>query len=385
MDTHFVTHLECSATGERHAADRVQGLSAAGKPLLVRYDLDAVKSAVDRESLAARPPGMWRYREMLPVERQDHIVSFNETASPIFRADSLGGGGPLYIKDESALPTGSFKARGMSVAVSMAKAFGIDRLVVPTAGNAGSALAAYASRTGIASTVFTPADAPRISVLETAAFGATVVQVDGLVDACGQAAQELIDEGWFDMSTLKEPYRIEGKKTMGLELADQMGWTLPDAIFYPTGGGTGFIGMWKAFEELGAMGWINGKRPKMIAVQAAGCAPMVHAFDNNLNEAEVWQNADTIVHGVRVPKPIGDFIMLGIMRESGGFGVAVEDKAVLQAQADAAGTEGILMCPEGAATLAAHRQALAEGRIGPDETVVLFNSASGYKYPLPGA
>ncbi len=385
MNTHFVSHLECSATARHHAADRVQGLSKAGKPLLVRYDLDAVGRAVDRDSLAGRQPGFWRYRELLPVARDEHIVSFNEPPTPLIRVDSLGGGGPLIIKDEGVLPTGSFKARGMSVAVSMAKSFGIKRIVIPTAGNAGSALAAYATRAGIESAVYTPADAPPISVLETRAFGATVVRVDGLVDACGRQAQERIRNGWFDFTTLKEPYRIEGKKTMGLELAEQMGWTLPDAIFYPTGGGTGFIGMWKAFEELGALGWIGPKRPKMIAVQAAGCAPMVHAFDNGLEEAVPWVDVDTIVHGVRVPKPIGDFIILDIMRRSGGFGVAVSDAATLEAQADAARAEGILMCPEGAATLAAHQQALADGRLDPGESVVLFNSASGHKYPLPGA
>jgi threonine synthase len=383
----FVTHLECGATGEEHAADVLHGLSRAGKPLLVRYDLAALASAIDKESLARRPPQLWRYREFLPVRHAEDVVTLGEVMTPILAAPHLTrrlGGGDILIKDEGRLPTGSFKARGMAVAVSMARELGVTRMAMPTAGNAGAALAAYASRAGMESYVFCPDDAPEVTISEIAYQGARVYRVNGLINDCGR----IVGEGkeamsWFDISTLKEPYRIEGKKTMGLELAEQLGWDVPDVIFYPTGGGTGLIGMWKAFDELGTIGWIGPKRPRMVAVQATGCAPIVRAFDAGADHAEPWQDAHTIAHGVRVPSAIGDFLILRALRESNGFAIAVSDSEILTAQAEVAVDEGLLLCPEGAATYAAYKQALANGRVRKDETALLFNCATGLKYPLP--
>jgi len=382
----FVTHLDCGATGEAHDADVLQGLSRAGKPLLVRYDLDALGAAVDKETLAKRPPGMWRYREFLPVRHTANIVSLGEVATPLVDAPRIGAalGGRLMIKDEGRLPTGSFKARGLGLAVSKAKELGVTRMAMPTAGNAGAAMAAYCTRAGIEAFVFCPDDAPEVTISEIAFQGAKLYRVNGLINDCGRLVGEGKEPmGWFDASTLKEPYRIEGKKTMGLELADQLGWDLPDVIFYPTGGGTGLIGMWKAFDELGALGWIGKKRPRMVAVQSAGCAPMVRAFDAGTEHAEPWADPHTIAHGIRVPAAIGDFLILRALRESGGFAVAVDDRDILAAQAEMAAIEGLLMCPEGAATFAAYKQALADGRVSRDETAVLFNCATGLKYPLP--
>ena len=383
----FVTHLECGLTGERHDADVLQGLSRAGKPLLVRYDLAALGAALDKEELARRPPDMWRYREFLPVRKAANIVSLGEAMTPIMPMPRLGpgtGGGELFVKDEGRLPTGSFKARGMSVAVSMARELGVGRLAAPTAGNAGAALAAYASRAGIESYVFCPDDAPEATISEIALQGARVWRVNGLINDCGKIVGEGTEAmGWFDVSTLKEPYRIEGKKTMGLELAEQFGWTVPDVIFYPTGGGTGLIGMWKAFAELGEIGWIGPQRPRMIAVQAAGCAPIVRAFEAGAEFAEPWRDAHTIAHGMRVPVAIGDFLILRAVRESQGFATAVTDEAIEAARAEVAGEEGVLLCPEGAATYAAYKEALADGRVGKDETALLFNCATGLKYPMP--
>src|SRR5262249_17572158 len=300
----FVTHLECAMTGERHDADQVHNLSRAGKPLLVRYDLAGVGKALSKQILAGRPFDLWRYRELLPVRKTEDIVSLGETMTPIVRMPRLAaklGGGEILVKDEGRLPTGSFKARGLVMAVSMAKALGIKHMAMPTNGNAGAALAAYATRTSIKTTIFCPEDTPEVNVSEIALQGATVYRVNGLIDDCGKivgAGKEKV--GWFDVSTLKEPYRIEGKKTMGLELAEQLGWELPDAIFYPTGGGTGLIGMWKAFAELEAIGFIGAKRPRMIAVQAAGCAPMVRAFEAGVEHAPRFENAYTIASGIRV-------------------------------------------------------------------------------------
>ena len=383
----FVTHLECGLTGEVHEADRLQGLSRAGKPLLVRYDLDALGAALDKETLARRPADLWRYREFLPVRRAENIVSLGEITTPLVAAPRMArkhGGGELLIKDEGRLPTGSFKARGLTMAVSMAKEFGIERMAMPTAGNAGAALAAYCSRAGMESFVFCPDDAPEITISEIAFQGARVFRVNGLINDCGRIVGEGREAmGWFDASTLKEPYRIEGKKTMGLELAEQLGWRVPDVIFYPTGGGTGLIGMWKAFAELGAMGWLGDARPRMVSVQAAGCAPIVRAWERGDEFAEPWENAVTIAHGVRVPAAIGDFLMLRAIRESDGFAIAVTDEAILEAQAEMAREEGMLLCPEGAATLAAWQAALADGRVGKDDQAVLFNCATGLKYPMP--
>ena len=383
----FVTHLECSATGERHVADELHNLSRAGKPLLVRYDLDGVGKALSKEALARRPRDLWRYRELLPVRRIQDIVSLGETMTPVVAMRKLAGksgAGEILVKDEGRLPTGSFKARGLVMAVSMAKALGVAHLAMPTNGNAGAALAAYASRAGLKSTVFCPQDTPEVNVSEIALQGATVYRVNGLIDDCGKiVAEGRAKVGWFDTSTLKEPYRIEGKKTMGLELLEQLDWEVPDVILYPTGGGTGLIGMWKAFAELEAIGFIGKKRPRMVAVQAAGCAPIVRAFEAGAEHAPRWQDAHTIAAGIRVPQALGDFLILRAVRESGGFAVAVTDDAITAALDEAARVEGFLMCPEGAATYAALKQSLADGRIRRDERVVLFNCATGLKYPLP--
>jgi threonine synthase len=383
----FVTHLECAFTGERYPADQVHGLSRAGKPLLARYDLAAVAKALSKEALARRSPDLWRYRELLPVRRTQDIVSLGEAMTPLVPMPRLAaqlGGAALLVKDEGRLPTGSFKARGLVMAVSMAKAFGIKHMAMPTNGNAGAALAAYASRCGIKTTIFCPEDTPEVNVSEIELQGATVYRVNGLIDDCGKIVGAGKDKvGWFDTSTLKEPYRIEGKKTMGLELAEQLGWELPDVIFYPTGGGTGLIGMWKAFAELEAIGFIGSKRPRMIAVQAEGCAPMVRAFEAGVEHAPRFENAHTIASGIRVPQAVGDFLILRAVRESKGFAIAVSDDAITAAVDEVARQEGFLMCPEGGATYAAYRQSLADGRVGRHERAVLFNCATGLKYPLP--
>ena len=381
----FVTHLECSLTGERYAADEVHGLSRAGRPLLVRYGLDAVGTRLSRDGLAERPIDMWRWRELLPVRATTDIVSLGEIETPLVPIPKAGGAHVL-VKDEGRLPTGSFKARGLVMAVSMAKALGITRIAMPTNGNAGAALAAYATRCGIETIVLCPEDTPEINVREIAAQGVRVWRVNGLIDDCGAIVGEGAKQGrWFDFSTLKEPYRIEGKKTMGLELAAQLGWRLPKAIFYPTGGGTGLIGMWKAFAELEALGWIGPERPKMFAVQASGCAPIVKAFDDGVEHADRWENAHTVAAGIRVPKAVGDFLILRAVRESGGKALAVDDDATLHAVDDAARKDGLLLCPEGGATLAAYRRALDEALVTPEDEVVLFNCATGLKYPMPEA
>jgi threonine synthase len=383
----FVTHLECSATGERYPADEVHNLSRAGKPLLVRYDLDGVKKALSKAALASRPPDLWRYRELLPVRRAADIVSLGEAMTPLLPLPKIAAklrGGEILVKDEGRLPTGSFKARGLVMAVSMAKAFGIKHMAMPTNGNAGAALAAYASRCGIKTTIFCPEDTPEVNVSEIGLQGASVYRVNGLIDDCGKiVAEGKAKVGWFDTSTLKEPYRIEGKKTMGLELAEQLGWTVPDVIFYPTGGGTGLIGMWKAFAELEAIGFIGSKRPRMVAVQAAGCAPMVRAYEQGVEQAARWEDAHTIAAGIRVPQAVGDFLILRAVRASNGFAIAVSDEAISAGLDEVARDEGFLMCPEGAATYAAYKQSLADGRISRNESVVLFNCATGLKYPLP--
>ena len=382
----FVTHLECSLTGEHYPADKLHGLSAAGKPLLVRYDLDGVRAALTKGVLAQRPMDLWRWRELLPVRNTSNIVSLGENATPLValpRTAARLGGAHLIAKDEGRLPTASFKARGLVMAVSMAKELGVTQIAMPTNGNAGAALAAYAAVAGMEAIIFCPDDTPEINVREIAAQGARVYCVNGLIDDCGAiVGQGAKERGWFDFSTLKEPYRIEGKKTMGLELAEQLGWELPDAIFYPTGGGTGLIGMWKAFDELEQIGFIGSKRPKMFAVQAEGCAPMVRAFDAGVEFAERWEDAHTIAMGIRVPRAVGDFLILRAVRESGGAALAVPDAAIMAAVRDVARDDGLLLCPEGGATLAAYSRALDEGLIGREDRAVLFNCASGLKYPL---
>ncbi len=380
----FVSHLECSMTGETFPADQLHGLSPAGRPLLVRYDLDGLGQALDKAALRARAPDMWRYREFLPVRHSANVVSLGECMTPMIplRLD----GTDLWVKDEGRLPTGSFKARGLCLAVSMAKELGVTRMAMPTNGNAGAAMAAYCRDAGIEAYVFCPEDTPEVNVREIALQGAKVFRVNGLINDCGKIVGDgKAEMNWFDASTLKEPYRIEGKKTMGLELAEQCGWQLPDAIFYPTGGGTGLIGMWKAFQELEAIGWIGPKRPKMFAVQASGCAPIVKAFEDGEEHAELWQNAHTVAAGIRVPIAVGDFLILRAVRESGGAAIAVDDEVIIAARDRAAREAGLLLCPEGAATWAAYQQALADGRVGRGDRTVLFNCATGLKYPMPEA
>lgn len=382
----FVTHLECSMTGETYAADMLHGLSKVGRPLLVRYDLEKVRESLTKDALAQRSADLWRYRELLPVRHTNNIVSLGETATPIIPLETIGrekGAANLLVKDEGRLPTGSFKARGLVMAIAMAKELGVTTIAMPTNGNAGAAAAAYATRVGIEAVIFCPADTPEINVREIAAQGARVYRVNGYIDDCGKlVGQGAKERGWFDLSTLKEPYRIEGKKTMGLELAEQLGWELPDVIFYPTGGGTGLIGMWKAFDEMEQLGWIGSKRPKMVAVQAEGCAPMVRAWEEGERHARRWENAQTIAMGIRVPQAVGDFLILDAVRASGGFAMAVSDAAIETAVADAGRKDGVLLCPEGGATLAAWREAIDKGLISPDDKALLFNCATGLKYPM---
>ena len=382
----FVTHLECSLTGERYAAGQPHNLSAAGKPLLVRYDTEGARRTLTRASLTEREPGMWKWRELLPLPDGAEPVSLGEPETPIIpleRTAAKAGAAALLVKDEGRLPTGSFKARGLAMAVSMAKHFGIRSVALPTNGNAGAALAAYAARAGMEAVVVCPAETPEINVRETAAYGARVWVADGQIDECGRLIRDGAAEGrWFDCSTLKEPYRLEGKKVMGFELVEQLGWKVPDAIFYPTGGGTGLIGMWKAFDEMEAVGLIGPERPRMYAIQAAGCAPMVRAFDRGNEFAERWEGAATVATGIRVPSAVGDFLILRAVRESGGAAIAVEEGDILQAVQDAANDDGMLLCPEGGAVLAGWRSALERGLVGRDETALLFNCANGNKYPL---
>ena len=379
-----VTHLECSATGERYEASIPHNLSNAGKPLLVRYDIDAAKKTLTKASLKEREAGMWKWRELLPNEGEP--VSLGEPETPIIALPNIGGregASSLLVKDEGRLPTGSFKARGLAMAVTMAKQFGIERIAMPTNGNAGAALAAYGARAAIETIVICPAETPKINVTETASYGARVYVANGQIDECGALVGKGAKDGlWFDCSTLKEPYRLEGKKVMGFELSEQLGFEVPDAIFYPTGGGTGLIGMWKAFDELEAVGLIGSKRPRMYAVQAEGCAPMVRAFERGEEFAERWENPATVATGIRVPKAVGDFLILRAVRESGGAAIAVSEEAILQAVEDAAHEDGFLFCPEGGAVLAAWRKALAGGLVQANERVLLFNCANGNKYPL---
>jgi threonine synthase len=381
----FVTHLECAACGLRHEARRLHNLCVeCGKPLLVRYDLGRAARSLTRESLPGRRADLWRYREVLPVEREENVVSLGEGWTPLLRADRLGarlGMRELFIKDESQNPTQSFKARGMSAAVSMAKELGATRLAVPSAGNAAGALAAYAARAGLEAHIFMPRDTPRANVVECERTGAHVTLLDGLITDCGaEVARRKGAEGWFDVSTLKEPYRVEGKKTLGYELAEQLGWELPDVIVYPTGGGTGLVGMWKAFDEMEQMGWIGAKRPRMVSVQAAGCAPVVRAFEEGKRFADEFADAATVASGLRVPKAIGDFLILDALRASEGAAVAVSDEELLAAVGEIGAAEGLFVAPEGAACLPALRKLLERGEVKLDERVVLFNTGAGVKY-----
>jgi threonine synthase len=380
-----VKNLECSFCHREYEARRLHNVcTECGKPLLVRYDLKRIANFLTRQSLFARRSDLWRYREVLPVRREDNIVSLGEGWTPLLHTRSLGeslGMSEVYVKDESLNPTQSFKARGMSVAVSMAKELGAKKLAAPSAGNAGAALAAYCARARMGAYLFMPRDTPRANIIECEVAGAHVTLIDGLITDCGaEIARRKQTEGWFDVSTLKEPYRVEGKKTLGYEIAEQSGWTLPDVIIYPTGGGTGLVGMWKAFDELQQLGWIGEKRPRMISVQAAGCAPIVRAFEAGDRFAEEFQNARTVASGLRVPKAIGDFLILDAIRESGGSAIAVTDEELIDGARELARTEGIFAAPEGGACVPALRKLLAEGDVKPDEKVVLFNTGSGIKY-----
>ena len=380
----FLTHLVCSACGTEHDAARLQNLcSKCQKPLFAKYDLAAVARALTRETLRTRlEKNLWRFRELLPLPRKVEPVSLGEGGTPLLRAGRLGeevGLSKLWIKDESLNPTQSFKARGMSVAVSMAKYLGATRLAVPSAGNAGGALAAYAARAGLTANVFMPRDTPRANIIECRQLGAQVTLIDGLITDCGaEIARREIK--WFDMSTLKEPYRLEGKKTLGYELAEQFGWSLPDAILYPTGGGTGLIGMWKAFGEMERLCWIGPKRPRMYSVQASGCAPIVRAFEAGAEHAVEFTNAHTCASGLRVPKAIGDFLMLRILRHSGGGVIAITDEEMIRVTREVGSAEGVFVAPEGAACFAALPSLIASGQIKRDENVVIFNTGSGIKY-----
>jgi len=380
-----VTHLECAACGLRHEARRLHNLCVeCDKPLLVRYDLGRAAATLTKESLRGRRADLWRYREVLPVEREENVVSLGEGWTPLLRAERLGaklGMKELLIKDESQNPTQSFKARGMAAAVSMAKELGASKLAVPSAGNAAGALAAYAARAGLEAHIFMPRDTPRANIVECEQTGAHVTLLDGLITDCGaEVARRKEAEGWFDVSTLKEPYRVEGKKTLGYELAEQLGWELPDVIVYPTGGGTGLVGMWKAFDEMEQMGWIDGRRPRMVSVQAAGCAPIVRAFEEGERAAREFADAATVASGLRVPKAVGDFLILDALRASKGVAVAVTDEELLAAVGEIGAAEGLFAAPEGAACLPALRKLLERGEVKRDERVVLFNTGAGVKY-----
>jgi threonine synthase len=380
-----VKNLECSFCHREYEARRLHNVCVeCGKPLLVRYDLKRIAKFLTRQAMYARRSDLWRYREMLPVRREDNIVTLGEGWTPLLHARTLGesiGVNELFIKDESLNPTHSFKARGMSVAVSMAKELGAKKLAAPSAGNAAGALAAYCARAGLGAYLFMPRDTPRANVIECEVVGAHITLMDGLITDCGaEVARRKETEGWFDVATLREPYRVEGKKTLGYEIAEQSEWNVPDVIIYPTGGGTGLIGMWKAFDELQQLGWIGEKRPRMISVQAAGCAPIVRAFESGARFAEEFENAATIASGLRVPKAIGDFLILDAIRESGGTAIAVTDDELLEGARELARTTGIFASPEGGACVPALRKLLSRGDIKPDEKVVLFNTGAGIKY-----
>ena len=368
---------------QRYAPDQVQHLCSCGGPLLVRYDLAAIRDAWSRAQVCEGPDNMWRYAPVLPAASES-IVTLGEGMTPLLPARRLGarlGARDLWIKDEGLNPTGSFKARGLSCAVSMAVELGVKKMAIPSAGNAASALAAYAAAAGIEAHIFMPRDVPQANYIECQAFGAAVTLVDGLISDCAKlVAAGAAQYGWYDVSTLKEPYRIEGKKTMGYELAEQLDWQLPDAIFYPTGGGVGMIGMWKAFGEMEALGWIGGHRPKMIAVQVEGCQPVVRAFDRGEARSQFWENASTVAAGLRVPKPLGDFLILEAVRASGGTALAVSDRELLDAGIQLARDEGIFAAPEGAACVAALEKLLASGFLKPAERIVIYNTGAGLKY-----
>ncbi len=384
--TSFYSKLECSGCGEMFDTDKIHTFCPnCQSPLLVRYDLENVRKHIDRDDFRHRLNGMWRWHELLPVKDPQNFIFLGEGDTSLLDLPRIGselGLHKLFVKDESKNPTGSFKARGLAAAVSKAKELGIEKVIIPTAGNAGGAMAAYAARANIKALIYMPKDTPRANIEESRIAGAEVVLVDGLIsDAAGMAGEKAKAEGWFDLSTFKEPYRVEGKKIMGYELAESLDWTLPDVIVYPTGGGTGLVGMWKAFEELEALGWLNNtKRPRMVSVQADGCAPVVKAFEEGASFCDFWLNAHTLASGLRVPKSFADSLMLEILRESKGIAVSVSDPAILEAQRKIGRMEGIFPAPEGAATLAALEKLIQQKWIDPDERIILFNTGSGLKY-----
>jgi threonine synthase len=377
-----LSHLECGRCGRWHDADKPQNLCECGTPLLARYNLDAV--TVSKEDIAARPANLWRYRELLPVRDEGNVVTLGEGMTPILPLRSYGsriGVPKLLVKEEGLLPTGSFKARGAAVGVSRAHELGIERITMPTNGNAGAAWATYAARTGMASLIVMPQDAPAITRMECVLAGARLYIVDGLIGDAGKLAGQAVSDGWFNTATLKEPYRIEGKKTMGLEIVEQLGWRVPDVIVYPTGGGVGLIGIRKALDEMVTLGWLTGRLPRLVAVQSSGCAPIVRAFTEGTDTATPWENAETVAFGINVASAIGDFLMLSAIRDTDGTAIAVDDADILAEQATCAATEGVLMCPEGAATLAAVAQLRESGWLDGSEEVVVLNTGSDLKYP----
>ena len=380
-----LSHLECTACGRRHDAERLQTLCPdCGKVLYARYDLERAQNTLTRESVASRPRGMWRWRELMPVRDEKHVMTLGEGDTPLLPARRLGaefGCRHLYIKEEGVNPTGSFKARGLSAAVSRALELGVRKMAAPTAGNAGSALAAYGALAGVEVHLFMPDDTPMANQKEGAVYGAHVTLVEGLINDCAAIIRKRAPEqGWFDLSTLKEPYRAEGKKTMGLELAEQFRWELPDALLYPTGGGTGLVGMWKAFEEMEALGFIDARRPRMISVQAEGCAPIVRAFKEGKDHATLWEGARTAASGLRVPAAIADYLILNAIRSSGGTALTVTDGEMVEAMMEIGSREGVFAAPEGAATWAAAKHLLRDKLLDPEERIVLFNTGTGLKY-----
>ena len=380
----FAQEIVCARCRKRFGLSELLNLCPCGSPLLVRYDLQKAKTAFAKSSLEGRAASLWRYRELLPLQNDANLVSLGEGYTPLLDAKKLGGElglRRLWIKDEAQNPTGSFKDRGLSLAISRAKELGVKKAAIPSAGNAGGSFAAYAARAGIEAHVFMPRDTPMANQIEAQQYGAKLTLVDGLINDCGRIVAEMkTTQGWFDVSTLKEPYRVEGKKTMGYEIAEQLDWHLPEVIVYPTGGGTGLIGMWKAFGELEALGWIGAERPRMVAVQASGCAPIVKAYDEDKTSAAPWQNATTVASGLRVPQAVGDFLILQAIRESGGTALSVTDDEMLAEIPRVGKAEGVFFCPEGAACVAALRHLLDNGWIKPTDEVLIFNTASGLKY-----
>ncbi|HET6596850.1 MAG TPA: threonine synthase [Anaerolineales bacterium] len=386
MSFSYLSHLECSGCGKKYSYDEIHTFCPiCQSPLLSYYDLKKACKEVDREEITHRRKGMWRWRELLPVLQEENQIFLGEGDTPLLSLPRLQNELELfnlYVKDESSNPTGSFKARGLAAAVSKAKELGVEKVIIPTAGNAGGAMAAYAARAGLRAHIFMPKDTPFANIEESRMAGAEVILVDGLIsDAAGMAGEKARAEGWFDVSTFKEPYRVEGKKVMGYELAESFGWQLPDVIVYPTGGGTGLVGMWKAFAELEALGWLeNTKRPRMVSVQADGCAPVVKAFQKGASFCDFWTNAHTLASGLRVPKSFADHIILKDIYESEGTAIAVSDESILESQKQLASMEGIFAAPEGAATLAALKELITQGWVHPEEKIVLFNTGSGLKY-----